>query len=161
MMTSVDRVAHALNLTPQRVQQLVKEGLPRGARGEYELGACMAWYIRYLQAAIERRSSGGAPATSLAAARTSQARARTERMHAQNVQARGEVILLEVLQAKLREAWAATGRVLRPSSKRVNTDQATRTAIGAEVAAVLESLAQALEALGGEKLPRLRRNGSG
>jgi hypothetical protein len=82
-------------------------------------------------------------------------------MHAQNVQARGEVILLEVLQAKLREAWAATGRVLRPISKRVNTDQATRTAIGAEVAAVLESLAQALEALGGEKLPRLRRNGSG
>jgi len=156
-MATVQQIARALNLSTQRVQQLVKEGLPRDARGEYELGACMAWYIRYLQAAIERRSSGGAPATALAAERSRQARERTERMRAQNLKARGEVILRDVMQAQLREAWAASQRYLRPIGERVSPDEATRAAIDAEVDAVLERLADDLEALGGEKLARRRR----
>jgi phage terminase Nu1 subunit (DNA packaging protein) len=52
---SVGKVAKALNLTPQRVQQLANEGLPREDRGKYDLGKCMLWYIRYLQAALERK----------------------------------------------------------------------------------------------------------
>jgi phage terminase Nu1 subunit (DNA packaging protein) len=55
-LVNVERVAHALNLQRRRVQQLVKEGMPREARGEYDAVKCMLWYIRYLQAAIERRS---------------------------------------------------------------------------------------------------------
>ena len=52
---NVTRVAAALNLTEQRVQQLVKEGMPREARGQYDPVKCMLWYIRYLQSAIERK----------------------------------------------------------------------------------------------------------
>jgi phage terminase Nu1 subunit (DNA packaging protein) len=55
-LVSVERVAQALNLQRRRVQQLVKEGMPKEARGEYDAVKCMLWYIRYLQAAIERRS---------------------------------------------------------------------------------------------------------
>ena len=55
MAVKVDEVARALNLTPRRVQQLRSEGLPSVGRGQYELGPCMAWYIRYLQAALEKR----------------------------------------------------------------------------------------------------------
>ena len=52
----VGKVAQALNLTPQRVQQLAKEGMPRETRGKYDLGKCMLWYIRYLQACLEKKS---------------------------------------------------------------------------------------------------------
>jgi phage terminase Nu1 subunit (DNA packaging protein) len=53
---NVERVADALNLTPRRVQQLVKEGLPREKRGEYDPIKCLLWYVRYLQAQISRLS---------------------------------------------------------------------------------------------------------
>lgn len=52
----VGKVASALNLTEQRVQQLVKEGLPREARGQYDPVKCMLWYIRYLQNALEKKA---------------------------------------------------------------------------------------------------------
>src|SRR6266850_500014 len=53
---NVERVANALNVQPRRVQQLVKEGMPREKRGEYDPVKCMLWYIRYLQAQISRLS---------------------------------------------------------------------------------------------------------
>jgi phage terminase Nu1 subunit (DNA packaging protein) len=52
----VSKVASALNLTEQRVQQLVKEGMPREQRGQYDPVKCMLWYIRYLQQAIEKKT---------------------------------------------------------------------------------------------------------
>ena len=54
--TNVDTLARAMNITPRRVQQLAKEGMPKAERGLYDLGACMAWYIRYLQAVVEKRA---------------------------------------------------------------------------------------------------------
>jgi phage terminase Nu1 subunit (DNA packaging protein) len=45
------------DLSEQRVQQLVKEGMPRESRGQYDPMKCMFWYIRYLQTAIERRTT--------------------------------------------------------------------------------------------------------
>ena len=53
----VTKVASALNLEVRRVQQLVKEGMPRETRGQYDAVKCMLWYIRYLQNAIEKRSA--------------------------------------------------------------------------------------------------------
>jgi phage terminase Nu1 subunit (DNA packaging protein) len=58
---NVERVADALNLTPRRVQQLVKEGMPREKRGEYDPIKCLLWYIRYLQAQVSRLSPNVAP----------------------------------------------------------------------------------------------------
>jgi phage terminase Nu1 subunit (DNA packaging protein) len=52
----VTKIASALNLDERRVQQLVKEGMPREARGQYDPVKCMLFYIRYLQAALERKS---------------------------------------------------------------------------------------------------------
>jgi len=53
---NVMRVASALNLSEQRVQQLVKEGMPREGRGQYDPVKCMLWYIRYLQQVIQKKS---------------------------------------------------------------------------------------------------------
>src|SRR6266852_1209786 len=54
---NVTRVASALNLSEQRIQQLVHQGMPREARGQYDAVKCMLWYIRYLQNAIEKRAA--------------------------------------------------------------------------------------------------------
>jgi phage terminase Nu1 subunit (DNA packaging protein) len=50
-------VAHELNLTERRIEQLVHEGMPKLERGRYDLYACAKWYIRYLQNAMERRAT--------------------------------------------------------------------------------------------------------
>jgi phage terminase Nu1 subunit (DNA packaging protein) len=55
-LVDVERVAQALNLEKRRVQQLVKQGMPKEGRGQYDPVKCMLWYIRYLQAALEKRS---------------------------------------------------------------------------------------------------------
>ncbi len=52
----VTKVASALNLDERRVQQLVKEGMPRETRGQYDPVKCMLWYIRYLQQALEKKA---------------------------------------------------------------------------------------------------------
>jgi phage terminase Nu1 subunit (DNA packaging protein) len=53
----VTRLAQALNLQPRRVQYLVKEGMPREARGKYDPVKCMCFYVRYLQGLIDKRSA--------------------------------------------------------------------------------------------------------
>jgi phage terminase Nu1 subunit (DNA packaging protein) len=52
----VTKVASALNLDERRVQQLVQEGMPRAARGQYDPVKCLLWYVRYLQNALEKKS---------------------------------------------------------------------------------------------------------
>lgn len=51
-----DKVAQALNITPSRVHQLVKEGLPKEGRGQFDPVKCLLWYVRYLQAALEKKA---------------------------------------------------------------------------------------------------------
>jgi phage terminase Nu1 subunit (DNA packaging protein) len=75
----VHKVAAFLNVTPRRVQQLVKEGMPRGARGQYDPIKCGAWYVRYLQAAIEKKTTAdGGGYITLREERTRLARAKRE-----------------------------------------------------------------------------------
>ena len=51
----IKQIAEKLNLTPSRIQQLVQEGLPKKLRGKYDVDACTAFYIRYLQALVEKK----------------------------------------------------------------------------------------------------------
>lgn len=53
---NAEKLAQALNLTESRVHQLVREGLPKEGRGQFEPVKCMLFYIRYLQKALERKS---------------------------------------------------------------------------------------------------------
>jgi phage terminase Nu1 subunit (DNA packaging protein) len=52
----VKQLMQALNVSEVHIGRLVKEGMPKEARGKYDLGKCMLWYIRYLQAALKRQS---------------------------------------------------------------------------------------------------------
>src|SRR4029077_16474733 len=53
---NAEKIARALNLTESRVHQLVKEGLPKEGRGQFDPVKCLHFYIRYLQSKIEKRS---------------------------------------------------------------------------------------------------------
>jgi len=41
--------AVALHLSERHVQRLVTDGLPKGARGKYDVDKCLRFYVRYLQ----------------------------------------------------------------------------------------------------------------
>jgi len=51
---SIDTIAKLLDMTPRRVQQLVKEGiLPKPiARGQYEIVPCVVAYIQHLKGSL-------------------------------------------------------------------------------------------------------------
>jgi len=51
---SPNAIAKLLDMTPRRVQQLVKEGiLPKPiARGQYEIIPCVVAYIKHLKASL-------------------------------------------------------------------------------------------------------------
>ena len=45
----VDKIAQVFRISERSVQRLVTiDGMPRDARGKYDLAKCMAWYIRHL-----------------------------------------------------------------------------------------------------------------
>ena len=53
---NAEKIAKVLNLTEQRVHQLVREGLPKEGRGLFDPAKCMKFYIRYLQRALKKKS---------------------------------------------------------------------------------------------------------
>lgn len=55
---SVNDIAKFCRISPRRVQQLVKEGMPSEGRGQYNLAACAQWYIGYLQDKLKETGSG-------------------------------------------------------------------------------------------------------
>ena len=93
-------VAQALNITSRRVEQLVKEGMPRAGRGRYDLGACLLWYVRYLQKALEARSprtntGAGGDASDFGDAKLRSARADAHLKELELSRQRGEVVEVE------------------------------------------------------------------
>jgi phage terminase Nu1 subunit (DNA packaging protein) len=97
---SAAKIAEACNLTPQRVQQLMAEGMPRVARGKYDLVACVRWYIRYLQRIVEQRSNDGTGGGTLGVER-----ARLARWQADRVEQEVGVRSGELLDADVALAW--------------------------------------------------------
>jgi len=50
----VQKLSMIMNITPRHVQRLASQsGMPRAARGRYDAGKCLLWYIRYLQDALK------------------------------------------------------------------------------------------------------------
>lgn len=93
MPVNVDAIAKALNLSTRRVHQLKAEGLPTVGRGQYELGPCMAWYIRYLQSKLDKLGPNTNPDTpDLLAEKTRLAREQGDKLAIENSIKRGELV---------------------------------------------------------------------
>lgn len=103
MPVAVEEVARALNLTPRRVQQLKAEGLPTVGRGQYELGPCMAWYIRYLQSKLDKLGPNTNPETpDLLVEKTRLAKEQGDKIALENAIKRGQLVYAD----EVSRVWA-------------------------------------------------------
>ncbi|HZV93216.1 MAG TPA: hypothetical protein VFF72_08360 [Caldimonas sp.] len=114
-------LAKAMNLTPRRVYQLRHEGLPAVKPGRYDLGRCLWWYIRYLQAAVERQNGTPNGGLSLTAERARLAREQANRLALQNEERRAATYPAELVHRTLLEQREEFARLL---DKHVNEDDA-------------------------------------
>jgi phage terminase Nu1 subunit (DNA packaging protein) len=148
-LVDVKQLVQALNISEARVGQLAKEGMPKEARGKYDLGKCMLWYIRYLQAALKRRS--GATDESGRTEQRERLRllsAEAELKELELARERGDFIALPDLEKMLTDLVVTTkARILavgqRVSAQLVGLDRPSIEAeINRELKAALSYLAQ-------------------
>ena len=52
----IGTIAAVLGISKRRLRQLVSEGMPREARGQYDLSACVQWFAKYKTALASRSS---------------------------------------------------------------------------------------------------------
>lgn len=137
-LVGVDKVARTLNLTPRRVQQLVQEGLPREAKGQYDLGKCTLWYIRYLQT---RQAEGSIESGMSAKDRLVLAKA--EREEYALAKERREMVTIEDYEAKMSEMItnARLNLLAIPSRIRAKHGDETAMDIETEIKRALRDLA--------------------
>ena len=57
MIVSTEKLAQHFKLSPRRIQQLVKLGLPKIARGKFDYVEAAKFYIRFLQNALENKGA--------------------------------------------------------------------------------------------------------
>ena len=98
--SNVDQISDALNVSTRRVHQLVAAGMPRAARGRYDTDACLRWYVRFLQRAVEHRESL-TEKSSTDAVRTQRARLLDARASSEEIslaEKRGELVPLAAVE---------------------------------------------------------------
>src|SRR5262249_31375396 len=78
--------------TESYIHKLVKEGMPQKARGKYELGECLLWYIKHLKNKLKsrRRIIGDDDGSTERAARLRLVRADAELRELELARERGE-----------------------------------------------------------------------
>jgi phage terminase Nu1 subunit (DNA packaging protein) len=54
-LVSYEDLARVMDVAPKSVADLVAKGMPHEARGQYDVGRCLAWYVRFLHAQMTRR----------------------------------------------------------------------------------------------------------
>jgi phage terminase Nu1 subunit (DNA packaging protein) len=113
---TIRQVAEILNLTPRRVQQLVQEGLPLKVRGKYDQDLCVGWYIRYLQALVEKKiilDSGGAVLANERDERLRLLRADADLREIELARKRGQLVAIEDVEHEMTDLILVTkARVL-------------------------------------------------
>lgn len=121
---SVEQVAKALNITVRRANQLVHEGMPRAERGKYDLGACMLWYIRFLQNALSKKATMGEDGeiSSLQGSRQELYKVQTERERFNLEKDRGLVIPTELHEKILADLIVETNSRVRAVGARIAGD---------------------------------------
>jgi phage terminase Nu1 subunit (DNA packaging protein) len=60
LIVSTEKLAQYFKLSPRRIQQLVKLGMPKIARGKFDHIEAAKFYIRFLQNALENKGAGDA-----------------------------------------------------------------------------------------------------
>jgi hypothetical protein len=100
----LDTICKLLDLTPQRVNQLVREGIvPRAERGRYELVPVVQAYVRYLR---DRAVKGDVHGDDYSAHRTRLVKARADLMEIEKAQIEGQLIPSHDVESAWMEVFA-------------------------------------------------------
>lgn len=97
---SVEELASFLSITPRRLQQLVKEGLPKERNGKYPLIESVRWYINYL------RGKTGEQAESVISDRQRLLKAQSDKLELENKKLAGMLLEIEEVESVTMEAFS-------------------------------------------------------
>lgn len=92
---NVEQLAKAFDRKPRRIQQLVKEGMPKKSAGKYDESVCLKWYVRHLHKKIEKK---GDEFSGLNEQRVRGLRASAETRELELAQKKGELVKLSDVQ---------------------------------------------------------------
>ncbi len=100
-------------LTEMRISQLVAEGMPKAARGQYDPLVCMHWYLGKLRPAVHRKSSEASDGSlrDLTAQRTRLTAAQADQAEMERDEKAGRLIPIEVHETMM-TGWALTVKQL-------------------------------------------------
>jgi phage terminase Nu1 subunit (DNA packaging protein) len=112
-------VARLFEVDVSYIHQLAKEGMPQVKRGQYELGACMLWYIKYLQKKLKaRRPEGDQRANTERDERLKLLQAEAELKQLELARERGEFAAIADFEKSITEMVVATkARILALPSR--------------------------------------------
>jgi phage terminase Nu1 subunit (DNA packaging protein) len=153
---SAETLAVFLNLMKQRVHQLVAEGLPRKLRGKYDLDECARFYIRYLQAAIEKKAiplEAGVMATEQQE-RVRSMRAIADLREIELAEKRGHLVAIDDVERELTELVATTKARIMSVPARLAGEllgETSRTMAQAKIEKALKETLAQLASRGGTK----------
>jgi phage terminase Nu1 subunit (DNA packaging protein) len=142
---NIQLLATALNITPRRIQQLVKEGvLPKAERGVYEIVRCMQAYIRFLQASMQKRQDEESRDETVhwTRERTRLAREQADSSQLKNAELRGELVRLQVVERLVGQAMAIFRTNTLALSSKLSPSLEGRTA--AEIKTIIDREARRL-----------------
>lgn len=99
-LVSSTALAGILELDRRRVEQLANEGMPRAARGKYDLEKCVRWYVAFLRKTKDRANVNAG----FEAERTRAMRADASKKEIELARLMGELIPVEDAAAMWEEA---------------------------------------------------------
>jgi phage terminase Nu1 subunit (DNA packaging protein) len=143
-------LAAFLGISERRVQQLVKLGMPRAARGQYDLLPCAKWYVEFLQEELKKRSPATQPENAgIDAERARLVAAQADRAEIEVAVRRGDLMFAPHTEAawadaihRARERLLAMPVKLGPQLTNVSDPSECARAIESEVHAALDELAR-------------------
>jgi len=143
---TTQELAQLLCLTPRRIQQLAKEGMPKSGRASYPLKECVRFYVSYLQSLAEEYSSESITAEKLRLTRAQARRAEVEAAKAEGAALEAEQVRHEsmILAGEIKEAFLALDGRLAPKLVGKSAGE-IKLIIGDAVAEALNEVAERIE----------------
>jgi hypothetical protein len=152
-------LADFFGLTSTRIHQLAaKEGMPKKARGQFDLLLCARWYVAYLQKKIEKRSVeiGGEP-TALSHERVRGLKVNAEIKEIELAKLRGEFVAIQDVRKVFVDLVLMTKARILAMPPRIATDvmgETSRVMIQAKIEKGLRDALSHLAEDGSNHTPR-------
>jgi phage terminase Nu1 subunit (DNA packaging protein) len=139
-------LARIFQLTEQRISQLVKEGMPRTARGSYSLRECTIFYVSYLRARLDENRNETIVAEKI---RLTRAKATKAEVEARKIggsvldleRARNEIMILA---REIKEELLSVPGRMAPVLENLPAGQ-IKTLLGDEITDALNRVAERIE----------------